>query len=177
MFPIILKTLRLKFLMILNLKKHYLKINQKRFIIISVILLLLLDLINSYYLRLYWDHKNLSLMYVEKLALTQGLDFNELSEQSVLEIKQVINNGFFFFLFIILINNLFFYLFYLRKKVWAQGYVIFYAITNSILSALFLIEGPVMGIPWFIYNLMAIGIYLYLYMGMRLLKIQGPVSH
>jgi hypothetical protein len=163
--------------MILNIKNHFLKINQKRFIVISVVLLLLLDLINSYYLRLYWDHKNLSLLYVEKLAQTQGLDFKELGQQSVLEIKQVINNGFFFFLFIILINNLFFYLFYLRKKLWAQGYVIFYAITNSILSALFLFEGPIMGIPWFIYNLLAMGVYFYLYVGMKLLKIQGPLSH
>ena len=163
--------------MINKIKNHYLKLNKNLFIPITILVLFALDLINSYYLRLYWVHKNLSLLYVEKLALNQGLDFSQLSEQSVLEIKQVIDNGFFFFLFIILMNNFFFYFFYLRKKLWAQGYVIFYAITNSILSILFLIEGPVLGLPWFLYNALTIGIYLYLYFGMKVLKLQIPVNH
>jgi hypothetical protein len=163
--------------MISIIKNHYLKMSQKSFIALTVLSFFVLDLINSYYLRLYWTYKNLSLLYVEKLAQTQGLDFSQLSEQSILEIKQVIDNGFFFFLFIILINNLFFYIFYLRKKLWAQGYVIFYALTNSILSFMFLIEGPILGIPWFIYNIMTIGVYLYFYLGMKLLKIQIPISH
>jgi hypothetical protein len=159
------------------IKKHYLKYDQIKFITFAIFILFFLDLINSYYLRLYWTHKNLSLLYVEKIASNQGIDFSQLSEQSIIEIKQIIDNGFYFFLFIILINNLFFYFFYLRKKLWAQGYVIFYAITNSLLSILFLVEGPVLGSAWFIYNLITIGIYLYLYLGMKSLKIQIQINH
>lgn len=162
--------------MLEKIKKHFLGLNPKYFVILTVAGLVVLDLINSYYLRIYWVHKNLSLIYVEKVALTQGLDFTHLSSDSIQEVKQVIDNGFFFFLFIVFANNLFFYFFYLRKKLWAQGYVLFYTITNSILALLFIIEGPILGVSWFIYNIMTIFIYLYLYLGVKVLKNSTSVT-
>ena len=153
-----------------EIKNHFLGLNSKYFVIIAVLGLIVLDLINSYYLRIYWVHKNLSILYVEKMASTQGLDFGQLSKDSIQEVKQVIDNGFFFFLFIVFANNLFFYFFYLRKKLWAQSYVLFYTLTNSVLALLFIVEGPILGIPWFLYNLMTILIYLYLYLGVKVLK-------
>lgn len=155
-----------------KIKVHFVKMGPRRFVIGAVLLLLILDILNSWYLRLYWVQKNLSLIYVEKLALNQGLDFNQLSKSSILEVKQVVDNGFFFFLFIVLLNNVFFYAFYLRKKLWAQGYVLFYTVTNALLAVLFIAEGPVLGMGWFIYNLMTMMLYLYLYFGVKILKFE-----
>ncbi len=156
--------------MLEKIKPHFLKLGPRRFVIGTVVLLQILDLVNSYYLRLYWVHKDLSRLYVERLALTQGLNFQELSPGSLREITQVIDNGFFFFLFIILLNNLFFYVFYLRRKLWAQGYILFYTLSNAALAVLFLAEGPVLGAAWFSYNLATILIYAYLYLGVKVLK-------
>ncbi len=156
--------------MLEKIKPHFLNLRPRRFVIGTVVLLLVLDLANSYYLRLYWVHKDLSRLYVERIALTQGLNFQELSAGSLQEITKVIDNGFFFFLFIVLLNNLFFYVFYLRRKLWAQGYVLFYTVTNALLAVLFLVEGPVLGAAWFSYNLATILIYAYLYLGVRVLK-------
>lgn len=161
--------------MLEKIKKHFLDLNPKYFIMIVVVALIALDLINSYYLRIYWVHKNLSILYVEKIASTQGLDFGQLGPDSIREVKQVIDNGFFFFLFIVFANNLFFYFFYLRKKLWAQSYVLFYTVTNSILALIFILEGPILGTAWFLYNIMTIFVYLYLYLGMKVLK-NSPIG-
>jgi hypothetical protein len=158
--------------MMAKLKTHFMKFGARRFVMGTVLLLIILDLLNTWYLRLYWVHKNLSFLYVEQLAKTQGLDFNQLSPGSILEVKQVVDNGFFFFLFIILVNNMFFYLFYLRRKLWAHGYVLFYTVSNAILAVLFLVEGPVMGISWFLYNIGTIILYIYLYFGVKALKLE-----
>ena len=159
-----------------KIKSHFQNLGIKRFVIIAVVALVILDVFNSYYLRIYWIQKNLSMLYVEKLAHNQGLDVRLLSHQSVQEIKGVIDNGFFFFLFIIFINNLFFYFFYLKKKKWAQGYINFYAVTNLVLGLLFLMEGPILGMNWFLYNLSTILFYLYLYTGTKLLKFEYESS-
>lgn len=153
-----------------KIKTHFIKMGPKRFVFGAVFLLLILDLVNSYFLRIYWVHKDLSLFYVKKIAMKEGLDFSTLTRDSILEVKGVIDNGFFFFLLIVLINNLFFYVFYLRKKLWAQGYILFYTITNALLAVVFLVEGPILGISWFVYNLTTVFMYLYLYFGVKVLK-------
>ena len=155
-----------------KIKSHFMKLGPKRFVIGAVLLLLVLDLINSYFLKIYWVHKDLSLFYVKTLAQREGFDFNTLNPDSVQEVKDLIDNGFFFFLLIVLVNNLFFYLFYLRKKLWAQGYILFYTITNAILAVVFLAEGPILGITWFTYNMATIFMYFYLYMGVKVLKFE-----
>lgn len=153
-----------------KVKTHFLSFGPRRFVISAVLVLIILDIINSIYLRSYWVFKNLSRQTVEKLANNQGLEFSQLSEQTITEVTAMVNNAFFFLLFIILINNIFFYIFYLRKKLWAQGYVLFYAISNSVLAILFLVEGPIVGWPWFIYNLGTMFLYFYLYLGVKVLK-------
>lgn len=156
-----------------KIKEHFTKIGTPRFVIIAVVALIVLDILNSFYLRLYWVHKNISMLYVEQLAIKQGLDFGQLSDQSLREVKGLIDNGFFFFLFVIFINNLFFYFFYLKKKIWAHGYVVFYTVTNALLALLFLVEGPILGASWFIYNLSTILFYCYLYLGTKILKFEA----
>ncbi len=153
-----------------KVKSHFLSIGPRRFVICAVLVLIILDVINSIYLRSYWVFKDLSRMIVERLANNQGLEFSQLSEQTIIEVTSMVNNAFFFLLFLIVINNLFFYFFYLRKKLWAQSYVLFYAITNSILAITFLIEGAILGWPWFIYNLGTMFLYFYLYLGVKVLK-------
>lgn len=156
--------------MMQKMKAHFLGFGPRRFVIVTVILLLVLDLVNSYYLKIYWVQRDLSNKYVSLIAEKQGLSVGDLSPESVTEVKQLIENAVLFFLFIVLVNNLFFYVFYLRKKLWAQGYVLFYALTNAILAVLFLVEGPVMGWAWFAYNISTVLIYTYMYFGVKLLK-------
>lgn len=153
-----------------QIKIHFLKFGPRRFVWATVFLLFILDLINSWYLRIYWVHKNFSILFVKRIAQNQGLDLDGLGRESVLEVQQFIDNAFFFFLFIVLLNNVFFYIFYLRKKLWAQGYVLFYTLTNSILAITFLIEGTILGWNWFLYNLFTMFFYLYLYFGVKVLK-------
>ncbi len=88
-----------------------------------------------------------------------------------MELKAVIDNGFFFFLLIILGNNLFFYFFYLKKKIWARSYVVFYCMSNSVLALLFVAEGQLLGASWFAYNILTIGVYFYLAVGNKILKL------
>jgi hypothetical protein len=159
-------------------KAHFMQLGARRFVWAAVALLIVLDLINSLYLRLYWVHKDLSVMVVKRLANSQGLEFGQLTQQTIVEVQAMINNAFFFFLFIILINNIFFYGFYLRKKLWAQGYVLFYTISNSILAITFLVEGKVLGWGWFLYNLASMFLYFYLYLGVKVLKFETTdVTH
>lgn len=167
--------------MMQKIKPHFLKLGPRRFVIGTIILLIVIDLVNSYYLRIWWVHRDLSMLFVQKLAERQGISLSELVPNSIDEIKYLIDNCFFFFLLIVLANNFFFYAFYLKKKLWAQGYVLFYTLTGAFMSLGFLIEGPILGIPWFVYNLSTIAIYLYLYFGVKVLKFEttdavNPVS-
>lgn len=158
--------------MLQRFKPHFLKLGPRRFVIGTVLLLIILDLINSYYLRIWWQHRDISILMTKTLATKQGLDWSELSQESIREVKGVVDQGFYFFLFIVLINNFFFYAFYLRKKLWAQGYVLFYCLTTSIFAISFIVEGPILGVPWYIYNISTLFIYAYLYVGVKLLKFE-----
>ncbi len=153
-----------------KLKKHYLKLGSKPFVIGAVILLLVMDLLNSAYLRLYWLKKDLSTTLVHEMVRKNGYVLENFSRDTIMEMKGFLDNTFYFFLFLILINNIFFYFFYLRKKLWAQGYILFYTLTGSVFSLSFLIDQADLGVMWFIYNILTIFIYLYLYFGVKLLK-------
>jgi hypothetical protein len=133
-------------------------------------MLIILDLINAYYLRMWWLYRDISILMTKTMATNQGLSWSELSTESIKEVKGVVDQGFFFFLFIVLINNFFFYAFYLKKKLWAQGYVLFYCLTASIFAITFLAEGPILGPFWYAFNLSTCLIYVYLYLGVKLLK-------
>lgn len=151
-------------------KPHFLKLGPRRFVIGTVLLLIILDIVNSYYLRIWWQHRDISILMTKTLATKQGLDWSELSTESISEVKGVVDQAFYFFLFIVLINNFFFYVFYLRKKLWAQGYVLFYCLTTSLFAVTFIYEGPILGLPWYAYNIATLFIYAYLYVGAKLLK-------
>jgi hypothetical protein len=138
----------------------------------TVLLLIILDLINGYYINIWWKFRQMSWRMTELTAKIYGYDLDLVSAESINEFMGFIDNCVAVFLTIVLVNNIFFYVFYLRKKLWAQGYVLFYTLTTSLFAITFLIEGPILGFGWFVYNLSTLFIYLYLWAGVKLLKFE-----
>lgn len=153
-----------------KLLAHFRKFGPRRFVIFTVITLLVTDLLNSWYLKLWWVAKNMSMKGVQMSADRAGLEVADLTPASISELTGLFNNMFFFFIIIILINNFFFYTFYLRRKLWAQGFVLFYTLTAAALSAMFLIDNAGLGFTWYAYNILMCPVYVYLYFGVKLLK-------
>ncbi len=153
-----------------KLTAHFRKFGPKRFVVATILILTLTDLVNSWYLRLWWVAKDMSGRGVQMSADNAGISIHDLNAESINEIRQLFDNMFFFFLFIIIANNLFFYLFYLRRKLWAQGFVLFYALTAAILSAMFIFDNAGLGMAWNVYNILMIFVYTYLFLGVKYLK-------
>jgi len=155
-----------------KLLSHYLKIGPRRFVVGTVILLVLLDVLNGVYLKLAWVKNDLSQKMVLTIIDRMKLQPGDFDHATMVEIGGLVDKSFDFFLFLILVNNLFFYFFYLRKKLWAQGYVLFYTLTAAVFSCMMIFDGYGMGAGWMILNLLTIPLYLYLYFGFKLLKSQ-----
>jgi hypothetical protein len=149
---------------------HFRKIGPRRFVISTVLVLIITDLLNSWYLRLWWVSKDMSRLLLAQSSERSGVSLAELGPDSIRELSHFFDNSFYFFLFIILANNLFFYTFYLRRKLWAQGFVLFYALTAGGLSGAFLFDNGGLGTGWYIYNLVMVPVYLYIFLGVKSLK-------
>ena len=160
-----------------KMKQHFLNFGPKRFVIFTVIILIVLDVINSYYLKIYWLQKDLSHTMVLQSIKRGELMVEDFSQTTLNEMTAFVNNGFYFFLLLIFANNLFFYIFYLRKKLWAQGYVLFYTLTASLFSLTFIFDNAGLGMGWMAYNVLTIPIYIYLYFGVKLLKLETTLGH
>ena len=156
--------------MMAKIKEHFLKFGPRRFVIMATVLLLVMDILNSWYLKLYWLKKDLSGFMVKQSIERSGNSVEYFSVSTIREMEAFLDNIFYFFIFLILINNIFFYFFYLRKKLWAQSYVLFYAFTAAIFSVTFLIDQAGLGTGWMLYNLLTIPLYVYLYLGVKVLK-------
>lgn len=155
-----------------KLKKHFLAYGPRRFVVCATLALLILDLLNGYYLKLWWVHKDASSRIVHGVLNAKQMSANEFNTDTVQEVLQLADNAFYFFLYIILINNLFFYFFYLRKKLWAQSFVLVYTLSAAFFNLTFIAEGPILGTGWFVFNLSTILIYGYLFLGVKLLKLE-----
>jgi hypothetical protein len=153
-----------------KLKSHFLKFGPRRFVAISVVTLLVTDLINCYFLKIYWLSKNIAMTMVEQTITKSGQVLENFSTDTLQEMTGFVNNAFYFFLFVILVNNLFFYLFYLRRKLWAQGFILFYVFTSALLQVTFIFDSKELGTGWLFYNLLTIPYYAYLFVGVKLLK-------
>ncbi len=153
-----------------KLTAHFRKFGPRRFVIITVVLLIVTDLLNSWYLRLWWVAKDMSDVLLRQSAERSGMELGDLGPDSIRELQQFFDHSFYFFLTIILANNFFFYAFYLRRKLWAQGFVLFYALTAAMFSTLFLFDNAGLGTTWYIYNLVMVFIYSYLFLGVKYLK-------
>jgi hypothetical protein len=155
-----------------KLKNHFMNIGPKRFVLLAVLLLIITDLINSYYLKLYWMQKKISSSIISISLQRSQLRMEDFSSETLIEMMSFVDNAFYFFILIIILNNLFFYAFYLKKKLWAQGYVLFYCLTAAIFSLTFVFDNEGMGQAWLVYNLLTIPFYIYLYFGVKLLKVE-----
>lgn len=156
--------------MLEKFKPHFLKFGPRRFVIFTVLTLIATDLINGYYLKLYWAKKDYGSILMRESMRRGGMQASDFNSATLSEMHGFMDNLFHFFLFIILANNLFFYFFYLRKRQWAQGFVVFYALTASLFSLSLLFDNAGMGTGWFLYNLATIPFYVYLYVGVKILK-------
>lgn len=159
-----------------KLKTHFLKFGPRRFVVVTVLALTILDLINFWYLRLYWLKKNVSVMLVQQSITRSGLLLEDFSVHTMNEMTAFMNNTFYFFLLVVMANNLFFYLFYLKKRLWAQGFVLFYTLTAALFQLSFLIDDAQMGLGWTIYNLATAPVYLYFFFGVKLLKAETTIA-
>ena len=153
-----------------KMKNHFIGRGPRRFVIGTVLLLLITDILNFFYLRLYWLKKDLSTNLVHQMFQRNGYLLENFSTDTVIEMKAFVDNTFYFFLTIVLINNVFFYFFYYRKKLWAQGFVLFYTLSAALLSVTYLLDLGLMGWSWAIYNFSTIFLYAYLFLGVKLLK-------
>ena len=150
-------------------KLHFQQIGPRRFVIGTVILLTILDILGGYSFKQSWINNQMSEKVVSLTIQRLQVQMTDLSADTIAEMSGLVNKTFDFMLILILANNLFFYFFYLKKKLWAQSYVLFYTRTASILSFTMVFDNNV-GAGWTIFNLMCIPIYFYLYLGVKILK-------
>jgi hypothetical protein len=160
----------------LKLKDHFLRFGPRRFVVVTVILLIVTDIINLYYLKLYWMTKELSRQMVFQTIQRSEMQVSDFSLATLSEWMEFFNNLFFFFLGIVLLNNLFFYFFYLRRRLWAQGYILFYTITAALFSLTFLWDNAGLGAHWVIYNIGSALLYIYLFAGVKLLRAETTLE-
>lgn len=153
-----------------KLKNHFKKFKPRRFVILTVLTLIATDLINGWYLTLYWAKKDFGTILMRESIRRGGMQISDFNSATLQEMHAFMDNLFHFFLFIILANNLFFYFFYLRKRLWAQGFVVFYTFTAALFSLTLIFDNAGLGAGWLVYNLATIPYYLYLFLGVRLLK-------
>lgn len=138
----------------------------------TVISLIITDLINGYYLKLFWANKEMGQNLVKQSIAQGGMVIEDFSLDTLSEMTGFVDNTFFFFLFIILANNLFFYLFYYLKRLWAQGFVLFYTITAAIFALTFIFDDGGLPSAWKAYNVLSIPFYLYLFFGVKILRVE-----
>ncbi len=153
-----------------KIRAHFLKYPPRVFVFVTVTLLIITDLLNSWYLTLYWDKKNFAQLLIQQSIRRSGLLAEDFNPDTINEMLSFMNNTFHFFLVIILANNFFFYFFYLQKKLWAQGFVLFYTLTAAMLAVTFVFDNAELGAAWFIYNAASFLLYVYLYFGVKVLK-------
>lgn len=155
-----------------KLINHYRKLAPRQFVAATVTILVILDILNGLYLKLSWAKNGLSKNMVLTIIQGMKLQASDFDQASMAEIGGLVDKSFDFFLFLILMNNLFFYLFYLRQKIWAQGYVLFYTLTGAMFSGFMIFDGYGMGAGWITFNLLAVPLYMYLYLGVKVLKFE-----
>jgi hypothetical protein len=160
-----------------KIREHFLKFGPRPFVIMTVLVLMVTDVINSFYMKLYWQSKGISNMVINQSMSLNSIAREDLSSTTMLEMRGFIDKMFMFFLLIILANNFFFYFFYLRKKLWAQGYVLFYTLTAALFALSFIMDNGGLGAGWMIYNISTIFIYSYLFAGVKVLRPETTLGY
>jgi hypothetical protein len=155
-----------------KLKSHFLRLGPRRFVVLAILALIVTDVVNTYYMRLYWTAKDMSRLLVHRSIVQGGQMVEHFSPTTIREITDFVTNAFGFFLLIVLLNNFFFYFFYLRRRFWAQGFVLVYALTGALFQLTFIFDNPDLGTGWMTYNIACVPFYLYVFLGVKLLKLE-----
>jgi len=158
-----------------KIRVHFQRWNCRYFVVFTVISLIITDILNGFYLKLFWTNRDMSLNLVKQSVTKGGMIFEDFSPDTINEMTGFVDNTFYFFLFLILFNNLFFYFFYYLKRLWAQGFVLFYTFSAAIFALTFIVDNGGLPIGWKVYNVISIPFYLYLFLGVKVLKTETTI--
>ncbi len=158
-----------------KIRAHFQRWNCRYFVTFTVISLIITDLLNGYYLKLFWSHRDMSLNLVRQSITKGGMIFEDFSPDTISEMTGFVDNTFYFFLFLVLFNNLFFYFFYYLKRLWAQGFVLFYTFSAALFALTFIVDNSGLPVGWKVYNVISIPFYLYLFLGVKTLKTETTI--
>lgn len=158
-----------------KLRQHFLKIGAPRFVLITVFSLLILDLLTGHSFRMSLIQNGFSEKLVQLSIKQANLQASDLSNETLSEVHNLMNLSLDFMLGLILVNNIFFYFFYFKKKLWAYSYVAFYTLTAGFLSLSMIFDKHI-STGWLIFNIATIPMYLYLFLGIKLLKAETTLA-
>jgi hypothetical protein len=158
-----------------KLRQHFLKIGPRRFVLITVFSLLILDLLTGHSFRMSLIQNGFSEKLVQLSIKQANLQASDLSNETLTEVHNLMNMSIDFMLGLILVNNIFFYFFYFKKKLWAYSYVAFYTLTAGFLSLSMIFDKHI-STGWLIFNIATIPMYLYLFLGVKLLKAETTLA-
>ena len=158
-----------------KLRQHFLKIGPRRFVLMTVFSLLILDLLTGHSFRMSLIQNGFSEKLVQLSIKQANLPASDLSNETLSEVHNLMNMSLDFMLGLILVNNIFFYFFYFKKKLWAYSYVAFYTLTAGFLSLSMIFDKHV-STGWLIFNIATIPMYLYLFLGVKLLKAETTLA-
>jgi hypothetical protein len=158
-----------------KLRQHFLKIGPRRFVLMTVFSLLILDLLTGHSFRMSLIQNGFSEKLVQLSIKQANLQASDLSNETLSEVHNLMNMSLDFMLGLILVNNIFFYFFYFKKKLWAYSYVAFYTLTAGFLSLSMIFDKHI-STGWLIFNIATIPMYLYLFLGVKLLKAETTLA-
>jgi hypothetical protein len=158
-----------------KLRQHFLKIGPRRFVLMTIFSLLILDLLTGHSFRMSLIQNGFSEKLVQLSIKQANLQASDLSNETLSEVHNLMNMSLDFMLGLILVNNIFFYFFYFKKKLWAYSYVAFYTLTAGFLSLSMIFDKHV-STGWLIFNIATIPMYLYLFLGVKLLKAETTLA-
>ncbi len=158
-----------------KLRQHFLKIGPRRFVLMTVFSLLILDLLTGHSFRMSLIQNGFSEKLVQLSIKQANLQASDLSNETLSEVHNLMNMSLDFMLGLILVNNIFFYFFYFKKKLWAYSYVAFYTLTAGFLSLSMIFDKHI-NTGWLIFNIATIPMYLYLFLGVKLLKAETTLA-
>ncbi len=158
-----------------KLRQHFLKIGPRRFVLMTVFSLLILDLLTGHSFRMSLIQNGFSEKLVQLSIKQANLQASDLSTETLTEVHNLMNMSLDFMLGLILVNNIFFYFFYFKKKLWAYSYVAFYTLTAGFLSLSMIFDKHI-STGWLIFNIATIPMYLYLFLGVKLLKAETTLA-
>ena len=99
-----------------KLRQHFLKIGPRRFVLMTVFSLIILDLLTGYSFRMSLTQNGFSEKLVQISIEQAKLQASDLSADTLAEVHGLMNKSIDFMLGLILVNNLFFYFSLIERR-------------------------------------------------------------